>query len=145
MSWWDKSFSDVGWQQRRRREEAADDLDKGDAVASVQRLFALDEAQAQEIQRLRLTVRVLTEILVDTMGLDAGLLHQRMVEAIGEAKTGQEPVRPAASSDATPAQVSGRARCSICSAPAEVESTHFAEFGMVCDACHAVGKPIEEG
>lgn len=137
MRWWDKSFSDVGWQERRRRAEAADDLGKGDVASSVQRLYALDEAQAEEIERLRLTVRVLTEILVDTMGLDEDLLHQRMTEAMGEAKHARAS---AAADDAEPPK--GKARCAICSAPAQVASTHFAEFGLVCDACHALGKPL---
>jgi|GEM_PF-4134452 len=117
MRWWDKSFGDVGWQERRRRAEAADDLDKGDVSSSVQRLYALDEAQAREIARLRLTVRVLTEILVDTMGLDEDLLHQRMTEAVTEAEAAS------AASDKDAAAV--KARCTICSAPTKVASTNF--------------------
>lgn len=144
MNWWDNTFSDVGWQERKRRAEVVGDLEKGDTAGAVQRLFALDQAQASEIESLRLTVRVLTEILVENMGLDAGLLHQRMTEAVAESRTGkntQVGAAPEGESDGP----AGRARCTICSAPADVASTNFAEFGLVCDACHAVGKPIEHG
>lgn len=136
MRWWDKSFSDVGWQERRRRAEAADDLDKGDVTSAVQRLYALDEAQAGEIERLRLTVRVLTEILVDTMDLDEELLHQRMTEAMDEAKAAQ------AASDQQSGAGEVKARCTICSAPTKIASTNFPKFGLVCDACAALGKPL---
>jgi len=144
MSWWDNTFSDVGWQERKRRAEVVGDLEKGDTEGAVQRLFALDQAQASEIERLRLTVRVLTEILVENMGLDAGLLHQRMIEAVAESRTGKN-TQAAAAPDGDADADAPRARCSVCSAPAQVASTHFAEFGLVCDACHAVGKPIEHG
>ena len=129
-SWWDLVFGDVGWVERQRLNEASSEL--GDLRNSsqlrssqIEKLFELDKAQGREIERLRLTVRVLTELLVDTMGLDEKILHYRMEAAVDEAQRAHE-------------EKSARGkvvRCSTCSQKAPFAEMEFIGFGLVCEAC----------
>ena len=151
MTWWNNIFGDVGWQGRHSRDKVADWLEgveDAEAAHQILRLFELDEAQAREIAQLRLTVRVLSEILVDNMGLDPDVLRERMEAAAREHETGHRQAKPpsqqAEATPEPPTPEGTRARCSICSAPAAVQATHFSSHGLVCDACAARGAPPAE-
>ncbi len=93
----------------------------------VHKLFRLDIEQAEEIERLRLTVRVLTEVLVDTLGLDETVLQYRLEAAVDEAEEARRT-----------SQKQGKmVRCESCTAMVPSSKTNITAFGVVCDGCFA--------
>ncbi len=132
LGWTDVAFGDVGAREYGVINSAVagiEALQTADVslAEQVHKLFQLDIAQADEIDRLRLTVRVLTEVLVDTLGLDETVLQYRLEAAIDEAGEAKRKAQ----------EQGAMVRCESCSATVPASKTNITAFGVVCDACFA--------
>ena len=154
ISWWHTAFGDVGWREREAINQAANELDilRHAEIANadqLQRLFQLDRAQGEEIERLRLTVRILTELLLEAGAVDPQKLQERMqaaLQAHEEAKrpkqvppppkdhTGQpKPKNYMSSAQPQPERI---VRCAQCSDEMPQSDSNFTEWGLICDDCY---------
>ncbi len=93
-------FNDIGYRERAALNEAAHQLQVQDITSdnhrrSLDKLFALDRAQDEELTRLRLLVEILGNMLVDANLLDGQVLRDRLddkLRLIEEAKRPKSPV-----------------------------------------------------
>ena len=92
----------------------------------IQKLFALDRAQSKELAELRGTVKVLTEMLMQSGGVDEEIFGYRMEAEMDRLRAQDEAARADES----------RIECAQCNTRVPKASTHIAAFGAVCDACH---------
>ncbi len=160
ISWWHSAFGDVGWKEREAINRAAVELDilkHADVANSGQltRLFELDRAQGEEIERLRLMVRVLTELLVESNAVDGEKLKTKMQAALlahEEAKKPKEVEAPPA--DFTGQPKTGNfmskavkkdpvVRCSQCSEEMVKSDSNLTEWGLICDDCYYRSQTME--
>ena len=133
IDWWDAIFSDVGAVERRALNQAAEELGLLNISADlnqeqIHKLFALDKAQREEIERLRLTIKVLTEILVDSGVVAEAAFTERMQAALA--------AREEAKAARAKAKAEKIVRCQQCGVEVPARSTNLTEWGLVCDACH---------
>ncbi len=153
ISWWHSAFGDVGWKEREAINRAAVELDnlRHAAAASsgqLARLFELDRAQGEEIERLRLMVRVLTELMVESKAVDGDQLNAKMQAAL----QAQEEAKRPKEIEAPPADYSGQpktrnfmsktikkdpvVRCGQCSEELVKSDSNLTEWGLICDGCY---------
>ncbi len=79
-------FFNNEWMQRDRINEAADEINslraaRADSHGAIERLFALDRAQGQELAALRVTVEVLANLLIESGAVDEKSLRYRIEAA----------------------------------------------------------------
>jgi hypothetical protein len=113
--------------------EGVEALQVADAGLAQQigKLYRLDVAQGEEIRRLRMTVEVLIDVLVDTVGLDPSVLKYRLEAALEEARAADEETE----------RRGAMVRCAACAAEVPSRSTTITEIGVVCDPCAANSRP----
>jgi len=132
LGWAEMAFGNVTAKEYRVINGAVDGIEALQSAdvslaEQVHKLFRLDIEQAEEIDRLRLTVRVLTEVLVDTLGLDETVLQYRLEAAIDEAEESKRAT-----------QKQGKViRCEGCTTMVPSSRTNITAFGVVCDDCFA--------
>ena len=128
MQWWQGE-----WHERQKINEAASELN---ALAGgqeglrrqIQRLFALDKDQGKELERLRVTVAVLMDVIVEAGVTTDAKLTQRLVTALAAL----EPKPESGSTTKAPARVT---RCASCGEEVQASFTYVTERGEVCDRC----------
>ncbi|HEU5058234.1 MAG TPA: hypothetical protein VFU21_16995 [Kofleriaceae bacterium] len=79
-------FFNNEWMQRERINEAAEEINslraaRADAHGAIERLFALDRAQGQELAAVRVTLEVLTNLLIESGAIDERTLRYRIEAA----------------------------------------------------------------
>jgi len=84
------------WRQRDAINQAAEELDvmraeRAGDTSALTRLFNLDRAQAQEIARLRVTVEVLANLLIESGAVDEKTLRYRIEARWSEYEAAQPP------------------------------------------------------
>jgi hypothetical protein len=93
-------FFNNEWMQRERINEAADEINalraaRADSHGAIERLFALDRAQGQELAAVRVTLEVLTNLLLESGVVDEKALRYRIEAAWANndliQKPGMEP------------------------------------------------------
>lgn len=149
VGFWETFFSDsMGHAERERLNEAASELHMLNAQAelsrdNIGRLFDLDRAQADEIENLRVVVRVLTEALLDAGHLDRTLLDERMKTAFTELelKRNPPPADPSAGGpyrggEGEPAP-EPMTTCEKCREQVLARRTTITGQGVFCDVCYA--------
>lgn len=125
-------FSDLSIRERQLFDDAAEGISTLQTASvgtaeQVNKLFRLDVQQGEEIERLRLTVQVLVDVLVDTLGLDSKVLEYRLEAALEEAAARR-----------TEAEAGGRTiTCAFCETSVPVTRTNITEAGTLCDGCFA--------
>lgn len=125
-------FSGVSARERQLFDQAAEGISTLQTASvgtaeQVNKLFRLDVQQGEEIERLRLTVQVLVDVLVDTVGLDPKVLEYRLEAAFEEAAAKRAE-----------AEAAGKVlTCAFCDASVPATRTNITESGTLCDACFA--------
>jgi hypothetical protein len=89
-------FFNNEWMQRDRLNEAADEINtlraaRADSQSAIERLFALDRAQGQELASLRVTVEVLANLLIESGAVDEKTLRYRIEAAWANHEAAQPP------------------------------------------------------
>ncbi len=93
IGFWQGLFGDVGYYERMAINDNAESMRMmmdastySDDMQSKQlrKLLELDHAQSKELARLRTMVRVLSETLVNDLGIDRRILGERMEDALDE-------------------------------------------------------------
>jgi hypothetical protein len=135
MKWWQGE-----WAERQKINEAAAELNSLTSVddalqRQINRLFSLDKDQGRELERLRVLVFTLMDVLVENGVLQDAKLSAR-VEA---AMRALDPPTPEAPSGGPPAQPR-TTRCASCGEDVKVEFTFITDRGEVCERCfHGAG------
>ena len=93
--------------------------------ALIQNLFALDRAQSVEIDRLRATVKVLVDMLLDAGALDQSAFRYRLEAEIDRADAERQEEVAAAR----------KVECYACGQQVEPEQTQVNAIGTICDRC----------
>ena len=89
-------FFNNEWMQRDRINEAADEINalraaRADSHGAIERLFALDRAQGQELAALRVTVEVLANMLIESGAVDEKTLRYRIEAAWANTEILEKP------------------------------------------------------
>lgn len=136
IGFWETFFDDnISWREASAINEAHDAismLQTADAMGDintsrqVQKLFALDRAQSRQLQRMAATIDVLTELLIETGGIDKGELSSRVLSRVKQIE--------AAETEET--RKGPTAQCSRCSTSVPASRTQITELGTVCDRCY---------
>lgn len=129
MQWWQGE-----WHERQKINEAASELNalaggQDGLRRQIQRLFALDKDQGKELERLRVTVAVLMDVIVEAGVTTDARLTERLVAALATL----EPKPQAGSEAAKPAP--RVTRCASCGEEVAANFTYVTERGEVCDRC----------
>lgn len=79
-------FFNNEWMQRERINEAADEINalraaRADSHGAIERLFALDRVQGQELAAVRVTLEVLSNLLIESGAVDEKTLRYRIEAA----------------------------------------------------------------
>jgi len=160
IGFWESFFDEsLGAVERERLNEAATEinslsLQNNHAWRQIQRLFALDKAQSAELEKLRVTVQVLTEAMIDAEVLDRTLVAERLGSAFtalelrrnpkapgtggpfrGGESAGADPNAAAAKVATTPAKPEPKTLCGMCGESVPARMTTITETGVVCDPC----------
>jgi hypothetical protein len=125
-------FSEMSARERQLFDQAAEGISalqtsSVGTAEQVNKLFRLDVQQGAEIERLRLTVQVLVDVLVDTLGLDPKVLEYRLEAAFEEAAARR------AETEAAGKMIT----CAFCDASVPATRTNITESGTLCDDCFA--------
>jgi hypothetical protein len=97
---------------------------------SVGMLFELDRVQGEEIARLRATVNVLVDLLVETGALNEEILSDRLRAAL------QAATPPAPPADPDAQQIT----CAACGRGVTVAEAARGVAGVVCHDCFGAGR-----
>ena len=122
-------------------------------TAQLRTLFELDEAQGEEILRLRVVVEVLSKMLLDAGVIDETVFGHRLEAAIEEvdyekneaiaaeqAKREQAELIESKRRQIAATGVEGTSTCASCGQRVATRETQLTGEGSVCDRCfHAVG------
>lgn len=121
------------WAERQKINEAARELNALGAVqnglaAQVHRLFALDKDQGKELERLRMTIAVLMDVLVEAGVTEDAKLRERLDLALSTLEPKPAPVT-------SPAGEARSVRCAACGNEVAASFTYVTSRGEVCDRC----------
>ncbi len=132
-------------QQKQAEHEAATYT----MASQLRSLFELDEAQGEEIARLRAVIEVLCKMLLEAGAIDETVFSYRLDAAIEEsqrvkneaiaadaARRAEAERARAASAEMAAEGVGGTTTCSACGEDVPSRATQFTESGVVCDACY---------
>lgn len=136
IGFWETFFDEnMSWREASAINEAHDAISTMQAVTAttsqaqaqqLQKLFALDRAQAQQIERMAATIDVLTELLLETGAIDRAALTERVTARVNELE------KVEAEAKARGPQTS----CARCGAEVPAKNTQITETGTVCDRCY---------
>lgn len=134
LGWFDALGGETSWREIEAINSAAEGvamLQQGQEGLANQigRLVKLSVAQEQEIDELKLTVDVLVDLLVDTLGLDPTQLKYRLEAAFAELEAARAEAR----------SKGAMVQCTSCGAQVRARQTTITVTGVVCDACVAGG------
>ena len=92
-------FFNNEWMQRERINEAAEEINslraaRADSHGAIERLFALDRVQGQELAAVRVTLEVLTNLLIESGAVDEKTLRYRIEAAWANNELMQKPATP---------------------------------------------------
>jgi hypothetical protein len=132
VGFFESMFTDLSARERELFDQAAEGISalqtsSVGTAEQVNKLFRLDVQQGEELERLRLTVQVLVDVLVDTLGLDPKVLEYRLEAALEEAAARR------AESEAAGKMLN----CAFCEASVPATRTNITESGTLCDGCFA--------
>ncbi len=151
IGFFEAMFNDIGARERAALNEAAHQLQLQDATAghhsrSLDKLFALDRAQAEELTRLRLLVEIMGNMLVEAKQLDGQVLRDRLDDKLRLIEEAKQPKAPAAAQDAHPYRggapapvappVLATTSCGRCGKEVFARDTQITGHGVVCDTCY---------
>ena len=131
LSWFNLLDNDTSYAEWRAINEAHDSIQhqaQMDAIQAtqLQKLFALDRTQAEEIQQLRLTIQVLMQLLAE-----AGVLSPEAFDArIEQRRMALEQKR------AEVARRGPMVNCMSCQQSVPSSRTQITGDGTVCDQCY---------
>jgi hypothetical protein len=87
------------WTQRERINEAADEINslraaRADSHRAIERLFALDRLQGEELAAVRVTLEVLINLLIESGAVDEKTLRYRIEAVWANNELMQKPATP---------------------------------------------------
>jgi hypothetical protein len=150
LSW----FLNNEWHQRQAINDAAAEInslraERSDAHGAINRLFALDRAQGQELAALRVTVEVLSNLLIESGVVDEKSLRYRIEAAWANQELLEPPAPPPSAYETLSAPVAAApppapepvpdqpVECARCFEKVPRSRTQITEQGTVCDLCAA--------
>ncbi len=150
IGFFEAMFHDIGYREREALNEAAHSLTMQDIATShnsrgLEKLFALDRVQAEEIARLRVMVEVLSEMLVDSKVLSKDTLALRVKDSFRILEESKHPV-PSKSAEGHPFRGGPSSKeavapepvtsCTRCGEQVYARNTQITANGTICDGCY---------
>ena len=137
IGFFEAMFHDIGHREREALNEAAHSLAMQNITAEassrgLEKLFALDRAQAEEISQLRALLEVISEMLIDAEIISPDALKFRMkdkLQALEEAKHSTTDTKK-------PSAPEPQSQCSQCNKTVLSRNTQISANGIVCDTCY---------
>ena len=136
IGFWETLFDDnISWREASAINEAHDAIsvmrtatvsDQAAAHSQIQKLFALDRAQSQKLERMAATIDVLTELLLESGTLDRGALSSRVLERLKET---EDAAKEKADKGPT-------IQCAQCFKPVAASATQITACGTICERCY---------
>ena len=151
IGFFEAAFNDIGYRERAALNEAAHQLQLQDITSdhhrrSLDKLFALDRAQAEELTRLRLLVEILGNLLVEAKLLDGQVVRDRLDDKLRLIEEAKRPKSPETRQGAHPYRGGGPApaeppplattHCGACGKEVFARDTQITGDGVVCDTCY---------
>jgi len=147
IGFWESLFSDIGWHEREKLNEAAQSIgtlarETGGNRDHVRKLYNLDRAQSEELERLKSIVAVLGELLIDNGVVSRESLSARIDSALRKMEEQPDTIAGGPYRGKPPTTARKRRPpkqptviCARCSDQVLWIHTEAMEEGSVCDPC----------